>query len=140
MSGPANTQFAVGAHMLTLLSASGGGPLSSDEMATSANANPVYVRRVLGRLRVAGLVTSRPGVHGGWQLARDPGGITLGDVWRAIHAGEPLLGLHAANPSCPIGREVQRTLGDVDRRAGRAVEAELDGINLLELLPGVQVA
>jgi Rrf2 family protein len=132
---PTNTQFAVGVHMLTLLANDPPGPLSSEEMAASANANPVYVRRVLGRLREAGLVSSRPGVKGGWVLLRDPARITLGDVWRAIQRDDPILGLHEANPSCEVGREIQGALGALDRRAASAVETELDRTTVRDLIP-----
>lgn len=136
MSRPTNTQFAVGVHVLTLLANEPGEPQSSETMAASANANPVYVRRVLGRLRAAGLVQSRPGVRGGWQLRRDPGEISLGDVWRAIQGDDPILGLHETNPSCPVGRDVQRALTGIDRRAASAVEAELDRTTVSDVLAG----
>jgi Rrf2 family protein len=109
--------------------------MSSEEMADSADASPVYVRRVLGRLRQAGLVASRPGVGGGWVLLRNPEEITLGDVWRAIQGGAPLLGLHEVNPRCEVGDAIQHNLTIVDRRAVRAVEAELDALTVAEMLP-----
>lgn len=130
-----NTQFAVGVHMLTLLADRAPELMSSEEMAGSADANPVYVRRVLGRLREAGMVSSRPGVGGGWALVRDPKGITLGDVWRAIQSDDRLLGLHEVNPRCDVGQSIQRHLADVDRRASAAVQSELDRITVAEMLP-----
>jgi Rrf2 family protein len=132
MSDLTSTRFAVGTHLLTLLSnAPEGMPTSSEEMAWSVGSNPVHVRRVLGRLREAGLVTSRPGVGGGWRLARPPSAITLGDVWRAVRADNAqLLGLHAANPDCEIGREIHGVLGHIDRDASRALEAELDATTI----------
>ena len=60
-----------------------GRPVSSEELSASTNTNPVYVRRVLGPLRAAGLVSSRPGVHGGWELAVDARAIPLSQVWRS---------------------------------------------------------
>ncbi len=122
---PTNTQFAVAVHVLTLL---GGAPeqvLSSELLAGSVGANPVHVRRVLGTLRRAGLVTSRPGVHGGWQLGRTADTVTLRDVWRAVQGDDPLLGLHGAAPECAVGQRIQFALGDVARSAARAVEEEL---------------
>jgi Rrf2 family protein len=131
----ASTRFSVGVHLLTLLSvAPEGMATSSEEMAGSVGSNPVHVRRVLGRLRAAGLVASRPGVGGGWRLTREPGAITLGDVWRAVRAEDgQLLGLHAANPECEIGREIHGVLGDIDRDAARALEAELDATSVEEV-------
>ena len=121
--------------MLTLLADRGPELLSSAEMAASADANPVYVRRVLGRLREAGIVSSRPGVGGGWELVRDPAEITLGDVWRAIQADDRLLGLHEVNPRCEVGQAIQRDLAAIDRRVSAAVQSELDRITVAEMLP-----
>lgn len=134
MSGPTNTQFTVGLHALTLLAHLG--PMSSEGIAGSVGANPVYVRRVLGRLREAGYVASRPGARGGWELRRDPAELTLGDVWRVIAGPAPaLLGVHHAHPDCDAGQDIQATLEAIERRAARTVEAELDAIAIAELTP-----
>lgn len=125
MARPTNTQFAVGVHVMTLLAGAPEQVLSSELLAGSAGANPVHVRRVLGALRRAGLVGSRPGVHGGWQLERAADTVTLAEVWRAVQGDDPLLGLHGAAPGCTVGQRIQHALGDVDRRAARAVEDEL---------------
>ncbi len=39
-----------------------------------------YLEQLLGSLRRAGLVTTVRGVQGGYQLARDPAQITVGDI------------------------------------------------------------
>jgi Rrf2 family protein len=135
MSGPANTQFAVAVHAMTLLAYAPDDRVSSERIAVSTGANAVYVRRVLGRLRNTGFVSSIPGVHGGWRLAREPEAITLGDVWRVIEGDDGLLGVHAANPECPVGRDIQQTLSAIDRRAAMAVQATLDRITVAELTP-----
>jgi Rrf2 family protein len=129
-----NTQFAVGVHVLTLLAGQPDRPVSSDATTTSVNASPVYVRRVLGQLREAGLVASRSGPHGGWTLTRDAAAITLGDVWRAIQGADPVLALHAAAPDCPVGRSVHSSLADLERRTARAVEVELDSVTLEDVV------
>ena len=125
LSNPANTQFAIGVHVLTLLASTPDGLQSSEEMADSVGSNPVHIRRVLGRLRNAGLVESRPGPKGGWRALRDPAKVRLGDVWRAMDGTGQVLGVHAANPNCPVGREIQVELLGLDRRAAAALVAEL---------------
>ncbi|MEO0328125.1 MAG: Rrf2 family transcriptional regulator [Pseudomonadota bacterium] len=57
---------------------------TSADIAAHAKTNPVFVRRVLGRLREAGLLTSEKGHSGGWKLARKPEDITLADVYLAL--------------------------------------------------------
>jgi Rrf2 family protein len=120
--------------MLTLLAGSAPASLSSEDMAGSANSNPVHVRRVLGGLRAAGLVTSKPGVGGGWQLAADPATITLADVWRVVHGDDQVLGLRGANPDCPVGQSIQSLLVDVDRRAQQAIAGELATTTIAQLV------
>jgi DNA-binding IscR family transcriptional regulator len=140
MSGPANTQFALGVHMATLLAALAGAPQTSELLASSAGSNPVHVRRVLGRLRDAGLVISRPGVRGGWQLAADPEATTLADIWRAVHGDAGILGLHEASPACTVGRRIQDSLAEIDRSAARAIERDLAGTTLADLARGTRAS
>ncbi len=129
-----NTQFAVAAHALILLAHQPDELLSSEEIAVSVGGNPVHMRRVLGHLRSAGLVDSRPGPGGGWRLCRNPAAISLGEVWRAVDDAEHVLGLHAANPDCPIGRKVHGALLEVDRRAAAALAAELDRTTVADMM------
>jgi Rrf2 family protein len=134
MARPTNTQFAVAVHLLTLLAYLPDELQSSEEMAVSAGSNPVHIRRVLGRLRSAGLVESRPGPHGGWRLRRDPAQVRLGEIWRAVDGAEHVLGLHGANPECPVGRQVQHALVDLDGRAAAALVAELDRTTVADVM------
>ena len=133
MSGPANTQFAVAVHVLTMLAGLPRELQSSEVMAASVGSNPVHIRRVLARLREAGVVASRQGPHGGRHLLRSPEDTTLADVWRVINGDDPVLGVHAADPNCEVGQRIQANLEAVDRRALAAVEAELESTTLAEL-------
>jgi Rrf2 family protein len=130
-----NTQFALGVHMLTLLAGTAPTQLSSEEMAGSARSNPVHVRRVLGTLRAAGLVASKPGARGGWTLQQDPADLTLADVWRVVHGpDQEVLGLREVNPDCPIGRSVQDLLTGIDRAAQQAIADELQQTTIAQLV------
>jgi DNA-binding IscR family transcriptional regulator len=134
MPRPTNTQFALAVHMLTLLSAEPDAMHSSEVLAASAGSNPVHVRRVLGRLRRAGLVRSRPGPRGGWLVDGATYDTTLAEVWDAVHGDEPVLGLHSASPDCTVGQRIQGALVALDRRAARALTAELAETTLGELV------
>jgi len=81
---------------------------TSSDIAAHAGTNPVVVRRVLGKLREAGIVTSEKGPTGGWRLARDPGGITLADVYLAL--GERLVATDRLPdaPSCSVEDALHR--------------------------------
>jgi Rrf2 family protein len=135
MARSTNTQFAVAVHVLTYLAGvTEGRPVSSDELSKSTNVNPVYVRRVLGPLRDAGLVRSRPGVHGGWELAADARDVTLAQVWRLLQGADPVLGLHGPDPACPVGRGVQTSLTALDRAVADAVATELERFTVQDVL------
>lgn len=126
MARSTNTRFAVAVHVLTYLAGEDRGrPVSSDQLSMSTNTNPVYVRRVLGPLREAGLVRSRPGAHGGWELAADARDITLAQVWRLLRGDDPVLGLHGPDPACTVGRDLQASLTALDHLVADAVEGEL---------------
>jgi Rrf2 family protein len=137
---PTNTQFALAVHMLTLLSAEPDAMHSSEVLAASAGSNPVHVRRVLGRLRRAGLVRSRPGPHGGWLVDGATCDTTLAEVWDAVHGDDAVLGLHSANPNCEVGQRIQGALVALDRRAARALTAELATTTLGELVRSTDAA
>jgi Rrf2 family protein len=131
---PTNTQFALAVHVLTLLGIDPGARHSSEFLASSAGASAVHVRRVLGRLRRAGLVRSRPGPSGGWLVNGDVSATTLADVWHAVNGDDPVLGLHSVNPNCADGRRIHAALVDLDRRAADALIAELEHTTLADLV------
>ena len=133
MAGLTNSRFALAVHALTLLADCAPSRMSSDEMSGSTRANPVHLRRVLGRLREAGLVESRSGPNGGWSLAADPDTTTLDKIWVALNEDEPLLGLRGVNPDCRVGQTVQTALIDVDRRVRDEVERQLAETTIADL-------
>ena len=121
MPGATNTQFALAIHVLTLLSGQAPALVNSQALAASTGASPEHLRRVLAPLRRGGLVCSRSGPHGGWQLDRAGPGTTLAEVWRAVDANAPMFGIHEASPECDVGQRIHSALMDLERRA----EAEL---------------
>ncbi|MEO1267470.1 MAG: Rrf2 family transcriptional regulator [Myxococcota bacterium] len=79
-----NSQFPIALHILGFLTSQGGRPLTSKQMAVTYGTSPVVLRRVLAKLRQAGLVETRRGVGGGSVLARDPTEINLRQVYEAV--------------------------------------------------------
>ncbi|WP_123669218.1 Rrf2 family transcriptional regulator [Actinocorallia herbida] len=134
MAQATNTQFSVAVHLATLLAGRPGELVDSGELAVSPATNPVHVRRVLGRLRAAGLVHSHAGPRGGWALSRPPETLTLADIWTAVNADDPVLGVHLPNPACPVGRTVTANLHAQDALAREAVLTSLARTTIADLL------
>ena len=86
---------------------------TSADIAEHAGTNPVVVRRVLGRLKDAGLLTSEKGHAGGWRLARAPEGITLADVYLALDESLVASTNVADAPSCSVEHALHRKVADV---------------------------
>ncbi len=135
---PLNSRFAVAAHILTLLEEGGGEPLTSEYIAGSVNTNPAVIRRLLSQLARGGLTTAQLGAGGGALLARPAETITLRDIYRAVDAGA-LFAMHAQgpNPECPVGRNIQASLEGILTEAERALEAELAGRTIADLVNDV---
>jgi Rrf2 family protein len=112
--------------------------LSSAEIAESLESNPVMVRRILGALRDARLVSSVEGRGGGWRLARPADEITLLDTYVAVEAG-PVLSLYAHPPSqsCVVGRNMQSLLEVEFAEAERAMADRLRERTIACMLRGV---
>ena len=96
--------------------------------------NPVVVRRVMGELREAGIVSSAKGHDGGWRLTRAPGEVSLQDVHAAL--GETLLLRAESDPgdtACTIVRTVDRVMTDFLADAEALLAARLKRISLADL-------
>ncbi|MYT99994.1 MULTISPECIES: Rrf2 family transcriptional regulator [unclassified Streptomyces] len=130
-----SSRSAVAIHALAMLAHRRGGLLTSQEIAESLDSNPVLVRRVLGRLRDAGLAWSVEGRAGGWSLARDPRAITLYDAYAAVEEGK-VFSRHTHPPSstCEIGRNLADVLDAEFQSAERALEERLGRTSIAGLL------
>jgi len=134
----ANSRLTIAVHALAWLALAqhrGRQQLTSDQVAASVNTNPVIIRRSLGDLRRAGLVSVRRGAGPGWSLARRPEDITVLDVYDAVES-PPLFALHHAEPNleCPVGRGIRPALHGVYAGAEQALRAELGGTSISDVL------
>jgi Rrf2 family protein len=133
-----NSRFAVAVHILTLIAAGEGEPVSSEYIAGSVNTNASLIRRLLSQLTKAGLTTSQMGAGGGALLARPADQITLRDVYRAMDEGE-VFALHREqpNPLCPVGRNIQSLLEARFYAATLALEKELERTTIADAIRDV---
>lgn len=134
----ANSRLTIAAHALAWLALArrrGQEVLTSEQVAASVNTNPVILRRSLGDLRRAGLVTVRHGAGAGWSLAREPEAISLLEVYDAVDA-QPPFGLHHTEPNqeCPVGKGIRPALSGVYGRVEQAVRQELAQTSIADVL------
>jgi Rrf2 family protein len=109
--------------------------LTSSEVAASVNTNPVVIRRCLGDLRRAGLVSVIHGAGAGWSLARPVAEITLLQVYDAVGHESPF-GLHHTEPNleCPVGRGIRPALSQVYDGIDQAMRRELALVSVADVL------
>jgi DNA-binding IscR family transcriptional regulator len=133
------TRFAVSLHILTLVARGPAEQSTSARLAWSIGTNPVVVRRLSGLLARAGLITVQRG-PGGASLARPASGISLRDVWRAIHPErEKVLRVHArTNAACPVGQWLPALLRARFEGAEAALLGNLASTTLAELVASAQ--
>ena len=134
----ANSRMTIAVHALAwmaLAQRQGHAVLTSDQVAASVNTNPVIIRRCLGDLRRAGLVSVRHGAGAGWSLARAPEEITLLEVYDAV-GPEPPFGLHHTEPNleCPVGKGIRPALGQVYGQIERTLRRELASVSVADVL------
>ena len=109
--------------------------VTSDFLAGSTKVNPVIIRKILGQLKGAGLITVARGT-GGTAVARPLDQITFLDVYRAVECVEngDLFHFHEnPNTDCPVGRNIHHILDDKLLRVQAAMEKELASITLEDL-------
>jgi len=87
------------------------GPMTSEALAQCLGTNPVVVRRTMGFLREAGLVSAGRGPSGGWRLSADLASVSLRRLHEAL--GEPAIfaiGNRNETPDCLVEQSVNAAL------------------------------
>jgi len=91
----ARVDYAVRA-MTVLATAAADRPVKADAIAAGQEIPLQFLLKILAELRLARLVNSRRGQHGGFGLARPAAEITVADVIRAVEG--PLADVHGMPP------------------------------------------
>lgn len=120
-----NGKFPIAIHIMTLLCYQAE-QLSSDFIAGSLNVNSVLVRKALKELIAGGLVISKEGKNGGYQLSRPATDIQLSEIYRSVQQNA-LLGTtrNLPNPDCPVGRQIAGQLDQLYHEVDAALQKKL---------------
>ncbi|WP_155591004.1 Rrf2 family transcriptional regulator [Lysinibacillus cavernae] len=135
-----NSRFSVAIHILSLIATtSDRSILTSDFIAGSVNTNPVVVRRMIGVLKKAGLLSSQSGLAG-YELLVEPKDLTLLAIYQAIDGPEQLFAIHdQPNPACAVGRKIQHTLEGVYTSVWHAMVEQLQAQTLQDVLDQLRI-
>ncbi|MGI8670821.1 MAG: Rrf2 family transcriptional regulator [Aridibacter sp.] len=133
-----NSQFAIAVHILTMLAKHSDEMLKSEYLAESVNTNAVVIRRLLCDLQNADLVVSQKGATGGTRLAKKAVDIKLNDIYEAVSHGE-VFSLHRQKPNqdCPVGKNIEAVLCNLQRDIDKVIEAKLIKYTLAEVIESI---
>ncbi len=106
---------------------------TSADIAEHAGTNPVVVRRVLGKLREADILTSEKGHAGGWRLARQPDEITLADVYLALDESLIATTADEEKPNCSIEQALHSKVTSVMEEIERSLIERLRATTIADV-------
>lgn len=121
--------------MVTLAKNYGQGPMSIAAVSRASAVPMPYLEQLIGPLRRAGLVESKRGARGGYQLTRHPSDVRVGDVYRVMEgpvAPMDCVSEDVAEQTCPLidGCETR----PVWLQMRDAIVATLDSTTLADLI------
>jgi Rrf2 family protein len=121
--------------MVALAHHYGSGPMSIAAMAKESAVPYAYLEQLIVPLRKAGLVESKRGAQGGYQLTRPPELVRVGDVYRVMEgpvAPMDCVSEDPADQTCPLieGCETR----PVWLKVRDSIVAALDSMTLADLL------
>jgi Rrf2 family protein len=114
----------------------GAGPVSLTDVARKEDLPLPYLEQLVGRLRRGGLLTSRHGAHGGYELSKSPGEINIGDILRVLEGPiAPMWCATEEHDDVECARHSTCTVNTVWERVRDAIAGALDSISLADLVP-----
>lgn len=103
------------------------GPVSAHTMAETLGASEATLSKVMQRLVRTGIVTSKRGPHGGFELAKSPEDITLLDVYESV---EGAIDVTSCLLGAPVCEKRRCPLGGLFERVSREVVEKLSATTL----------
>lgn len=96
---PTKIRYAVRA-VVELTDKDEGIPIPVKDIAKAQGMSAKYVKQLMNRMQRAGLVKGHPGIHGGYTLAKEPGRISLFDIYQALDVSLVLVPCVGSHPEC----------------------------------------
>ena len=133
-----NIQFSIAVHVLAAI-ANYERSFTSEVLAGSVNANPVFVKRILVKLSKAKLVKTTVGKSGGYDLARSPKSISLFDIYSAVSPPRAFA-IHAYPESkgCMVSCNIKDVMGEILVGSQKALENDLKRTTLADVVSNIR--
>lgn len=116
---------------LELAARFGAGPVMVREIAEGQDISERYLEHILNALRASGIVRSTRGARGGYELAKAPETITVGDVVRSL---EGPLDIVSCTRDEDCGRANECVTMEIWKNVREAIEGVLDSVTLEDLV------
>jgi Rrf2 family protein len=133
-----NTQFSIAVHVLAAI-AHYERAFTSEILAGSVNANPVFVKRILVKLSKAKLVKTSVGKSGGYDLARSPKSISLLDIYSAVSPPNAFaIHTYPKSKGCVVSCHIKEVMSDVLVGTQKAVDRDLRRTTLADVVSTIR--
>lgn len=133
-----NTQFSIAVHALAAI-AHYERAFTSEILAGSVNANPVFVKRILAKLSKANLVKAAVGKSGGYDLSRSPKSVSLLDIYSAVNPPSAFaIHTYAKSKGCVVSSNIKEVMGEVLVGTKKSVEDDLRRISLADVVSKIR--
>lgn len=131
-----NSEFAVSVHALVFLNHHYKEIKTSEEISENICINPARARKILSKLKKAGLINTKEGsVKGGYSFTLDAAKITLLDVYQAI--GKRVINISwrsgNVNMECLIASGMGDIMNEVYKKLDDACKEELSKITITDI-------
>ena len=130
------SEFTIAVHSLVFLAYLPEHMASSELIAKNVSTNPARIRKIMSCLRNAGYVKTKEGIGGGYILNKNPGEITLAQIYRSVSCGTIKPNWCSGDPeeSCLVSANIQTVMDNIFDEADAYVEKYLSGITIKSVL------
>lgn len=128
------SEFAIAVHALVYLDRTRE-TIASEALAENVCTNPVCIRRVMGKLKKAGIIETKEGLGGGYHIASDAETLNLRDVCAALKVEAVKFSWHSENleKKCMIACGMAGIMDDIVRDMNQACESYLQAITIRDI-------
>ena len=128
------SEFTVAVHALVYLHHKNT-TLASEALAENVCTNPARIRKVMASLKRKGLICTKEGMNGGYQMAKEASDITLAQVGEALNAAMVKTTWHSGDPhmECMIASGMAGVIDGLTEDLNNLCFKHLEGITIQDV-------